>query len=69
MSMKFIHIKAVCFDCTRIHNDGKELKIITNTRALSYHHRIYPDHLIEMIEAPDYDRKTGFVKSEKINKK
>jgi hypothetical protein len=63
MSMKPT-IKAVCLDCSRMHNEGKELKIITSTRTLSLHHKIYPTHLIEMIEAGDYDRKTGFPKLE-----
>jgi len=60
-------IKAVCLDCSRMHNDGKELKIITTTHQLSRHHAVYPDHLIEMIEADGYDRKTGFVKKPALN--
>jgi hypothetical protein len=51
---------AIGFDCGRIKGKGKELKTITTTAHISINHRYDPGHQIEIIEADNYDTKTGF---------
>lgn len=54
-------ISAICLDCSKARKEGKELKLMTTTAQLALHARFNPTHRVEIIQAGDYDRKTGFV--------
>ncbi|MDQ6863476.1 MAG: hypothetical protein M3044_06600 [Thermoproteota archaeon] len=54
-------MKAICQTCSSKRQQGKELKIITQSRLITHHLHFHPTHSISIIEAEDYNE-FGFKK-------
>jgi hypothetical protein len=56
-----LQMRAVCIDCNSNRGEGRELRVMTQTRQIAHHKHFHPDHIIEIIEKEDYI-KFGFTK-------